>query len=204
MTSALPSLESAHPGQATGQSSAPAATPGALFGQRQARSPGEYPRAGMAMRFHVALDEWETDLGMWSGCRGLQVQFASKEIVEGGQYYDHVLLPDRVKFSTVTLERLMTQADSPRLQAWLARVASHWTGHEYEAGPDSAYQGQNVTIRLFDHQGRVVSRWVLSNAVPKEWVGPDLDANSNSVAVEKITFEHRGFLHDTGPAVVAP
>lgn len=202
MRATLPSLAPGHPRQAPGPTPG---SPGRAFDERSAQSPGEYPRAGMAMRFHVALDEWETDLGMWSSCRGLQVHFASKEITEGGQYCDRTLLPDRVKFGTVTLERMMTQADSPRLQAWLARVAAQWTGYEYETGTGGAYQGQSLTIRLFDHQGRVVTRWVLQNAVPKEWVGPDLDARSNSVAIEKISFEHRGFLqHDPTPVGVIP
>ncbi|MFJ4966479.1 T4-like virus tail tube protein gp19 [Streptomyces sp. ADI96-02] len=202
MTAALPSLAPGGPGQGP----APTAPPsGGASAPREARSPGDYPRAGMAMRFHVSLDEWKTDLGMWSSCRGLQVQFGAKEIAEGGQYLDSDLLPDRVTFSTVTLERMMTQADSPRLQTWLARVAANWTGYEYEGGAAGPYTGQNVTIRLFDHQGRVVTRWVLANAFPKEWVGPDLDARSGSVAIERISFDHSGFLDlDSAPAEVAP
>ncbi|MEU9255930.1 phage tail protein [Streptomyces sp. NPDC048270] len=189
MTQKLPGMLGTHPGQAT------TALPnlmGTMLDPRQARTPGDYPRAGLAMRFHVALDEWETDLGMWSSCRGLQVQFTSKEIAEGGEYFDHELLPDRLKFSAVTLERIMTQEDSPKVQAWLSQVAASWTGHEYDGGHQ--YTGQNVTIRLFDYQGRVVTRWVLKDALPKEWTGPELNAQSNSVATEKISFEHRGFL----------
>ncbi|MEU4134392.1 phage tail protein [Streptomyces wuyuanensis] len=149
------------------------------------------------MRFQVTLEEWGADLGMWASCRGLQVQFSAQEIREGGQYCEHTLLPDRVTFNTVTLERVMTKTDSPRLQEWLARVAAQWSGYEYENGVSGLYPGQDVTIRLFDHQGHVVTHWMLHNAFPKEWVGPDLDAQSASVAIERISFEHSGFLqHD--------
>lgn len=181
----------------------PAPGPPGAFSTRTVRNPSAYPRAGMTMRFHVSLDDPDTNLGMWSSCRGLHVQFASKEITEGGQYCDRTLLPERVEYSTVTLARMMTQADSPRLQAWLARVAEQWTGYEYSNGSADAYQGQNVTIRLFDHQGLLVTGWVLQHAVPKEWTGPDLDASSNSVAIEKLTFEHTGFLSHRAPTGVA-
>ncbi|MBK3583253.1 phage tail protein [Streptomyces sp. MBT57] len=164
---------------------------GTALDPRQRSGPGASPRAGLAMRFHVALEHWSNDLGLWSSCRGLQVQFTSKEISEGGQYFDRELLPDRIKFSPVTLERVMTQDDSPKVQRWLSEVAAQWTGYEYD-GPE--YPGQKVTITLFDHQGRSVSQWVLKDAVPKEWTGPDLNAQSNTVATEKISFEHGGFL----------
>ncbi|MEU9979185.1 phage tail protein [Streptomyces sp. NPDC051014] len=170
------------------------ASVGSVLDPRQTPSkPGSYPRAGMAMRFHVALDESEIDLGMWASCRGLQVQFSAKEITEGGEHFAHTMLPDRVKFSPVTLERVMTQADSPKIQQWLSQVAAAWTGYEY-GSQKSEYTGQNLTIRLFDYQGRVVSMWVLKNAFPKEWTGPELNAQSSSVATEKISFEHSGFL----------
>ncbi|MFD5574641.1 phage tail protein [Streptomyces cadmiisoli] len=200
MTTAPANLTSGSPGQGPGR----APGPSEAFDARPVRSPAAYPRAGMAMRFHVSLDESDTNLGMWSSCHGLQVQFTSKEITEGGQYCDRTLLPERVEYSTVTLERMMTQADSPRLQAWLARVAAQWTGYEYDNGTAGAYPGQNVTIRLFDHQGLLVTAWVLQHAVPKEWTGPDLDARSNSVALEKLSFDHTGFLRHDAPVGVAP
>ncbi|MFF4983948.1 phage tail protein [Streptomyces sp. NPDC001046] len=175
----------------------PSPGPGAFPG-RPGPSAGDRLRPGLAMRFHVTLDERDVDLGLWASCRGLQVSFGSKEIVEGGQYCDRTLLPERVTYSTVTLERMMTQADSPRLQAWLAGVAARWTGYEYDDGRSGAYQGQDVTIRLFDHQGALVTSWVLQRAVPTEWTGPDLDARSNSVAIERLSFEHSGFLAHSG------
>ncbi|MFJ1579021.1 phage tail protein [Streptomyces sp. NPDC088182] len=190
MTQKLPGMAWSHPGQAMGQLPHMA---GAVLDQRAPRQPARYPSAGMAMRFHVTLDEWGTDLGLWASCRGLQVRFASKEISEGGQYFDTALLPDRLDYSTVILERVMTQEDSPQLQSWLARVAAGWVGNEYDGGLEE-YEGQTLTIRLFDAQGRVVTSWVLQNAYPKEWVGPDLSAQSTSVAIERISFEHGGFL----------
>jgi phage tail-like protein len=198
MTQKLPGMSWTHPTQAL--SSVPRLIGGALE-QRTPRAPEDYPRAGLAMRFHVALDEWGTDLGLWSSCRGLQVQFTSKEVSQGGEYLDRELLPDRVKFSAVTLERVMTQEDSPKVQAWLARVAANWTGYEF-GGKGGVYEGQNITIRLFGAKGEVVSSWILKNAFPKEWSGPDLNAQSNSVAVEKISFEHSGFLGQGPDAAV--
>ncbi|MEU9704465.1 phage tail protein [Streptomyces sp. NPDC047981] len=195
MTQKLPGMSWTHPAQSLSPSGLAKQAMASFNGRPQRRAPADYPRAGLAMRFHVALDDWGTDLGLWSSCRGLQVQFTAKEIAQGGEYFDRDLLPDRIRYSAVTLERVMTQTDSPKVQEWLANVAMRWTGYEFDGEGDRAqYAGQSVTIRLFDHRGRVVSRWVLKNAMPKEWVGPDLNAQSNSVATEKISFEHSGFL----------
>ncbi|MFJ6727285.1 phage tail protein [Streptomyces sp. NPDC091281] len=196
-----------HAGPAPTPRTAPAPAPTPGFGPGPVGPPlpglsgasaGDRLRPGLAMRFHVTLDERDVDLGLWSSCHGLQVSFGSKEIVEGGQYCDRTLLPDRVTYGTVTLERMMTAADSPRLQAWLAGVAARWTGYEYDGGRGGSYQGQDVTIRLFDHQGALVTGWVLQRATPKEWTGPDLDARSNAVAIERLSFEHSGFLAHAG------
>ncbi|MEW2275510.1 hypothetical protein GTY41_07255 [Streptomyces sp. SID685] len=168
-------------------------------GTGRSRRLHQYPRAAMAMRFQVVVDGLEgkgLDLGMWSACRGLQVQFTAKEITQGGDYFTQQLLPDRVKFSTVTLERAMTREESPALQDWLAMVARSWTGYEFDGS--ESYQPQSVRITLFDFRGEPVLGWALQNAYPKDWSGPELNAKSNAVAVEKISFEHSGFLRLDG------
>ncbi|MEU8825020.1 phage tail protein [Streptomyces sp. NPDC048636] len=184
----LPSALWTHPDQAWANAHKFAGP--ALAGRQPRSRPGEYPRLGLAMRFEVRVDE--LDLGGWSSCRGLQVQFLSKEVTEGGQYFHGHLLPDRVTFSTVTLERAMAPDQSDAVHRWLTEVASRWTGYEY--GDTHEYPGQDITITLRDYRGTPVHTWLLRKAFPKEWSGPELSAQSNAVAMERLSFEHAGFL----------
>ncbi|MEU9663567.1 phage tail protein [Streptomyces chartreusis] len=163
-----------------------------LLGQRTTRSPGRYPQAGLTMRFKVVVDGL-LDLGHWSSCRGLKVEFKSREIFEGGNYFGRELLPDRLAFAPVTLERVLTNEDAGRVQEWLRTVAKTWIGHGYGQG-EREYEGQNVVISLLDYQGDLVTDWTLKGAIPREWSGPDLSASGNGVAVERLVFDHHGFL----------
>ncbi|MFJ5646115.1 phage tail protein [Streptomyces sp. NPDC093223] len=165
---------------------------GSALNRRVPRSPlGDYPSLGLAMRFSVRVDG--LDLGGWSSCRGLSVQFGAREVAQGGNYESADLLPERLSYSSVTLERAVSGPDSATLQKWLADVAGRWVSADFANG-GAPYQGQSVAITLFDQAGREAARWTLRKAYPKEWSGPELNADSHSVALERLTLAHCGFL----------
>ncbi|MFQ3561105.1 phage tail protein [Streptomyces gramineus] len=165
---------------------------GSALNPRVARSPlGEYPSVGLAMRFSVRVGG--LDLGGWSSCRGLSVQFGAREIAQGGNYVSADLLPERISYSSVTLERAVSGRDSETLQKWLGLVAARWVGADYAPG-SVPYEGQSVEIVLHDQRGVQAARWTLQKAYPKEWSGPELSADSHSVALERLTLAHCGFL----------
>ncbi len=52
---------------------------------------------------------------------------------------------------------------------------------------------RNVTIMLRDTSGLPVYSWVLERAYPVRWVGPELKADSSTVAIETLELVHCGF-----------
>ncbi|MBX9394360.1 phage tail protein [Streptomyces sp. TRM72054] len=146
---------------------------------------------GMAMRFHVVVDG--VDLGGWASCKGLGVTFVNEDVEPGGVYEYAVILPGRLQYSTITLERAMSAGDSARLQAWLRQVVTAW----YRDENADDYPGVTAQIVLLDARNDrrfPVASWSLRNVYPKSWKGPDLDATSGNVAVETLELAHQGFL----------
>ena len=68
---------------------------------------------GLIMRFDVIVDG--IDLGAWSSCDGLKVDFGLKEIKVGGNNECKVYLPDRVNYPHLVLKRAMTASDSGKV-----------------------------------------------------------------------------------------
>ncbi|HEY1914797.1 MAG TPA: phage tail protein [Streptosporangiaceae bacterium] len=158
-----------------------------------------YPSFGMAMRFQVAVGAVHNvagtpgsgvSLGLWQGCRGLQFEMTYKAIESGGVYDEIYQLPERIKWSPVTLERAVQQNASLAIWQWLKICTANWS-----ANPSSAqdFDGQtNVSITLLDYQSQEVLTWILQDARPVKWEGPTLNAEDKKVAIEKLTIEHQG------------
>jgi phage tail-like protein len=142
---------------------------------------------GHANRFKVVLDDGDVkDLGMWQKCDGLEVEFKTKEVKDGGHYEHSYYLPEMVVYKPVTLTRALAKDDSPKVQRWLAKQARD-------------LKGNGLTITVYDHtlggEGHTpVASWSLRNAKPTDWKCVTLDVGSSKVAVETLKFVHEGFL----------
>ena len=77
---------------------------------------------GLVMRFDVVVDG--IDLGAWSSCDGLKVDFGLKEIKVGGTNDYKVYLPDRVNYPRLVLKRAMNASDSGKVMTWLRSMAA--------------------------------------------------------------------------------
>ncbi|MGH9244059.1 MAG: phage tail protein [Acidimicrobiales bacterium] len=134
---------------------------------------------GLANRFQVVVDG--VDLGGWAKCSGLEVKFTAVKVKEGGNYDYEIILPGRIGYTDITLERAMTKADSDKVQQWLASKANDFT-------PGTAQ------ISLYDHKLQEVGSWSIRGVYPLSWTCPGLDANTAKVAVEVLKLQHEGFL----------
>jgi phage tail-like protein len=134
---------------------------------------------GLIMRFDVVVDGIE--LGAWSSCDGLKVDFGLKEIKVGGTNDYKVYLPDRVNYPHLILKRAMTAADSGKVMTWLRSMVD-------------ATEGGTATITLRDSHNQTVSEWTFANARPASWKGPTLNATGKEVATEILELVHEGFL----------
>jgi phage tail-like protein len=139
----------------------------------------ETTQFGLTMRFTVVVAG--IDLGAWSSCDGLKVDFGLKEIKVGGNNECKVYLPDRVFYPRLVLKRAMTASDSGRVMSWLRSMVD-------------ATQGDTATITLRDSHNQAVSEWTFVNVRPSSWKGPTLTATGKDVAVETLELVHEGFL----------
>ena len=62
------------------------------------------PEYGLVLRFKVTLDD-HTELGAWTKCEGLSVEYDVQEIKEGGQNEYIHRLAGRAKYQNIKLTR---------------------------------------------------------------------------------------------------
>ena len=134
---------------------------------------------GLTMRFDVVVAG--IDLGAWSSCDGLKVDFGLKEIKVGGNNECKVYLPDRVNYPRLVLKRAMSARDSGQVMSWLRSMID-------------ATEGNTATITLRDSHNKTVSEWTFNSVRPASWKGPTLSAAGREVAIEELELVHEGFL----------
>lgn len=134
---------------------------------------------GQVLRFQVEIDD-EHDLGTWSKCDGLSVEFELKEYQEGGvNGYTHKL-PGRAKYQNIKLTRVLNK-ESDKVKKWLS---------------DLKTSGNRPTaeITAMDSEGQTITSWTLQQVYPLKWTGPSFDVGSNATATETLELAHNGFL----------
>jgi phage tail-like protein len=134
---------------------------------------------GQVLRFQVEIDD-EHDLGTWSKCDGLSVEFELKEYQEGGvNGYTHKL-PGRAKYQNIKLTRVLNK-ESDKVKKWLT---------------DLKTSGNRPTaeITAMDSEGQTITSWTLQQVYPLKWTGPSFDVGSNATATETLELAHNGFL----------
>jgi phage tail-like protein len=121
--------------------------------------------------------------GGFSEVSGLQVETVVHEYQEGGQNgYVHKLAGPTRYPSNLILKRGLTDAET--LWSWHQEVVA------------GTVLRKNGTIYLLDAKGTPARWWHFKEAYPVKWQGPDLRADSNTVAVETIELVHRGLAVD--------
>jgi phage tail-like protein len=138
----------------------------------------DYP-PGQVLRFRVLIDG-ENDLGSWSKCDGLSVEFEVKEYQEGGENSYVHKLPGRVKYQNIKLTRVLNK-DSSKVASWLTKLQTD-------------VKRQTAEIAALDSTGETIASWTLQGVYPLKWTGPAFDVGSNSTATETLELVHNGFL----------
>jgi phage tail-like protein len=134
---------------------------------------------GLTLRFKVTIDH-KTDLGNWSKCDGLSVEYDIFEYKEGGENGFIHRLPGRRKYQNIKLTRPL-DSQSAKVATWVSKKEGPLAGHTAE-------------IAVLDAQGGTVAAWTLSDVFPARWSGPTLDIGGKDVAYEILELAHNGFL----------
>jgi phage tail-like protein len=130
----------------------------------------------VAFRFEVRVDD--LPLGGFSECGGLQLETEVMDYAEGGLNTHLHKLPVRTKQSPIRLKRGVVD-----------RVLWDW----YADLVGGLVVRRNGSILVHDPSGAtVVAQWQFRRAYPVKWIGPELNATQNQVAVETIELVHEG------------
>jgi phage tail-like protein len=134
---------------------------------------------GQSLRFRVKLDGG-ADLGNWSKCDGLSVEYDVFEYKEGGENTFIHRIPGRVKYQNLKLTRPINK-DSKRVADWIA-------------GMKTKVKRETAEISALDTKGNAIVTWNFEGVYPVRWNGPSLDISNNQVATETLELAHNGFL----------
>jgi len=133
-------------------------------------------------RFHIEIGEIKE--AAFTECSGLEIATDVLEYYEGGlNEYPHKI-PGRTKLTNITLKRGF--ATSNELYKWF---------HEMEQNllTGKAITRKQVTIKLYNTAKKEeVMQWMLKDAFPVKWVGPDFKAGEGAVAIETLELAHHG------------
>jgi phage tail-like protein len=136
-----------------------------------ASSTRQDPLAGY--NFRVELDG--IPVAHFMECLGLGSETEVIKYREGGD--PHVrLIPGLTTYSPITLKRGLVVDRS--LWEWRKRVA------------DGLVDRRNGSVTLLTADGKEVARWTFQDGWPSKWLGPDLNAQKNEVAIETLEIVH--------------
>lgn len=102
------------------------------------------------------------------------------------------IMPTTSSFGDITLERGVTLDEE--FEKW-ANLVYNTTGE----GPAISLKDfrKNITIELLNEEGNAVKAYNVFGCWPSEYQAlPDLDANDNSVAIERLVLKNEGWQRD--------
>jgi len=149
---------------------------------------GAQDKLGLSNRFKVEVGG--VDLGSWTKCDGLKVDFKTEPRKSGGQYAFIYWLPKQIEWGKVSLTRAMTSKDSNAMRSFLSSKAAEYN----DIGGNLAYEDGTAKITLFDAHGQEVINWELRGVHVDGWKVASFDAGKTSIALETLTLCHEGFL----------
>lgn len=136
-------------------------------------------------------------------CAGLGMEREVKRVREGGTNDFEWLLPGQITYPNITLKRGITyNRELWRWFRWGMYDGQVWGIHTVP-GMSAALaglkflgiivpQGTAMSIILGTVDGRKARHWDIMGAIPVKWVGPDMQAGSDQVAIEQIEIAHQG------------
>ncbi len=137
------------------------------------------------LSFNYIVEINNITVGGFSEISGIEVETEIEEYREGGvNEYVHKL-PKTIKYPNLVLRRGIVDVDE--LYLWYKSIIE-----DILAG--KKVEGKNVFISMIDENREPARVWTFSKAYPVKWTGPELRANSSTVAVESLELAHKGIV----------
>jgi phage tail-like protein len=128
---------------------------------------------------HFVLEIAGLPLGAFREITGLQMEREVLEYAEGGNNdFVHKLL-GRVKWPNLVFKRGVTNQDELVKWFWQAREAP---------------EPKLITVQLVDSALKPMRTWSFNDAYPVKWIGPNLNAGSDSAGTEQLEVVHAGLV----------
>ncbi|MDJ0632617.1 MAG: phage tail protein [Xenococcaceae cyanobacterium MO_188.B29] len=130
------------------------------------------------MAYNFAVEIGGVVVGGFSEVSGLSSEINLESYEEGGlNNYVHKF-PKHTTYPNLVLSRGLVNIDL--FYTWYQATSQGWI------------QQLNGTILLLNDRQITVMWWMFKNAYPVKWEGPQLNASSDNIAVEKIELVHQG------------
>ena len=140
---------------------------------------GERHDPVLSHNFSVEIDS--VFVAGFSEVSGLQSEIEVEEYREGGlNEYIHKCAGPVKYISNLILKKGVT--DNTELWTW------------YKQTMQGSVQRKRVTVVLMNSAGEEWRRWILQNAYPVKWTGPEMKASASEVAIETLELAHDGLL----------
>lgn len=138
-----------------------------------------------AFHFKVEVRDFANDSDVrFSDVSGLSVEAATEEMPEGGENRFVQKYPVRAKYPELVLKRgLLARSE---LFEWIRLCIL-----------DMQVVPLDIDVKLLDAKHEPLVTWHLVNAYPTKWALGDLNASSNTVAVETLQFFYQYFTVDS-------
>jgi phage tail-like protein len=140
--------------------------------------------------FRVDIDGAESDTS-FQEVTGLEVQFETEDVVEGGQNRFVHRLPKRTKYSNLVLKRGVVTQNSA-FGGWVSRALSG--GLVQQAG------AKTIDIKLLNERQQPLIVWNVFGAYPLRWEHSQLNAMGNDVLVETVELSYQFFSRRNFPS----
>ena len=127
-------------------------------------------------RFYVEIES--NIAASFSECSGFGAKIKRETHFSGGANSQQRILLGQAEYTEVTLKRGIT--DNFDFWNWVLNVMK------------KPNQRRNINILVFNQAGKTMQCWTLIGAIPVEWKTPNLQADSNSIAVEELVLAYEG------------
>jgi phage tail-like protein len=128
-------------------------------------------QAHVAFRYLVEIDE--TRMGAFTECTLPTIEWELEEVKEGGLNTLVHQLPGRRKAARLTLKHGVARG---QLIDWYIQTLSE------------KFTPKKITVTLLDGASKPVAAWIMHDAIPVKWVGPQLRSDANTIAIQTLEF----------------
>ncbi|MDA8219097.1 MAG: phage tail protein [Dehalococcoidales bacterium] len=143
------------------------------------------PMKDPLVSFHFFVEAGDVQ-GAFRDCAGLGSESDIVEYKASDKDGNSVTrkVPGRVKWENIVLKRGIT--DDMAIWKWRKTI---------EEGKVESNR-RNGSIVLYNQENTEVARWNFKDAWPSKVTGPQLNAQSNEIAIEELTLVHEGITRD--------